>query len=219
MSPSRVTALAVAGLLVLAGCGSTAQQTAGGQSVLVPGSDGLSVDPATGLPPTTTGPAAEVASGSSTTGGQPTAPGALTPTGATVGTAPGHRTLATGRVTTPLSLGILAIGSANGAASAIGANYSTTTTGADVAAALVRYYNKHGGIAGRTIKPVQYTMQATAANNETEAESACAKFTQDNKVSAVVSVLANGYYANYEQCLTTARVPDYVGLTGTADDR
>jgi hypothetical protein len=218
--------------VTLAGCGSTVQVSSTGQTV--PGSDGLSSVPAQG----STGPV--TGAGTGTVAGQPgtTSGGVTSTTGGSIGSgttgtsgasqAPGTSTGSTtsggtsqngSKVTSPISVGILDLGSPNGAAAALGAGYSTSTSGADVTKALVRYFNKHGGISGRIIKPVEYTIQVTSGNYQTEMQAACARFTQDNKVSVAISVLANSYFANYEQCLSKAGVPDFAGPTGSADER
>lgn len=120
--------------------------------------------------------------------------------------------------TSPITLGILDTGTANAAASAIGANYSTSTSGSAVTRAMVHWYNAHGGIAGRRIVPVEYTVDATSPSYQTQLEAACADFTQDHHVAATISVIANAYYADYEACLTKKGVPDFTGPTGGTDD-
>lgn len=203
--------------LVLTACGSTVAPRPGSAltSGTLPGSTGPGVQSVAGSTPAgplgAGGPpsGASPAVGSNRPAGVPIAGDRAQPAGGVPGAA---------RVTTPIVVGILAEASANAAAAALGANYSTSTTGADVARALVRYYNKHGGIAGRQIKPVEYIVEVTSASYETEYEAACARFTQDNHVAVAISVLANAYYENYESCLAKAGVPDITGPTGGTDD-
>lgn len=235
--PHRKSAALAAALCVavvgLSACGSTVQ-TSG--TTALPGADGLSTAaPGQGQEPNADlglpdggGAGGQATTGSGGADSAPSVPGAGGPA-QTVGTGsiPGSSgtTGTTGtsqsltKVTSPLPLGILDLGSPNGAASALGAGYSTTTSASDVTKALVRYYNKHGGISGRKIAPVEYTIQVTSGNFQTEMQAACASFTQDHKVAATVSVLANGYYSSYEQCLTKAGVVDFAGPTGSADER
>ena len=213
-------------LVALSGCGTTVAG-AGAQQLASTTDNGLGVPlaPTGGTTSGGTSSSGSASSGSSqVAAGAPAAPGqaATRGPGGTAGVggaAPAPALSTTGeRVRTPISVGILAQGSANAAAAALGANYSTSTTGADVARALVRYYNKHGGISGRQIKPVEYIVDVASGSYESEYEAACARFTQDNDVAVAISILANAYYDNYESCLAKAGVPDITGPTGGTDD-
>ncbi|MCU1602522.1 MAG: hypothetical protein JWO22_3231 [Frankiales bacterium] len=224
--PARRLLLPFGLAVALAGCGSTVQQSSTAQSL--GGADGVSPSSAAGqVAGTSTGQLAGGGTGGQAVGGGGT--GTSGTSSATSGTGGASRSGSGSvpsagvprglkNVTSPISIGILDLGSPNGAASALGAGYSTTTSGADVTKALVRYYNKHGGIAGRAIKPVEYTIQVTSGNYQTEMQAACADFTQDHKVAATISVLANSYFSNYEACLSKAGVPDFAGPTGSADE-
>ena len=57
--------------------------------------------------------------------------------------------------------------------------------GQDAADAIVKDINARGGVAGRKIKPVYFTLDVTRGTFATEAQAACARWTEDTKVLAV----------------------------------
>lgn len=217
----------------LSACGSTVQSTTGSPAAAL-GADGLPLSPeqaaqqgaelgipgagvGTGVTGATAGSSTATGSaGSVSGGGSGTTAG--TPQAGTTGPGAAAAPVAGARNTSPISLGILTLGSPNGAAAAIGAGYSTSATSTDVARALVRHFNKNGGISGRKIEAVEYEMPVTSSDFRTQMQAACAKFTEDNKVVAALSVLANAYYDNYEQCLSKAGVPHFAAPTGSTDE-
>lgn len=201
----RVAALCLLGLAVTA-CGSTVQLSGTEQL-----SDGLSPGPERpGGAPTAAATAGAAPTGPSypglpgtTTGGTGT-PGSTT--GATTGTTGGAT--AGARVTSPISIGILDVGDTSATASSLGFKTSANATSQQLMRAMVGWYNKHGGIAGRVIKPVEYTADATSGNYDGLGAAACAAFTQDNHVAVALSQTGFELSAGYEACLTKAHVPD-----------
>jgi ABC-type branched-subunit amino acid transport system substrate-binding protein len=107
--------------------------------------------------------------------------------------------------TRPLTVGILNTGSNAALAAGFGKKGSTATwEGSDEA--LIRYFNKHGGIAGRQIKAVAYTVEATSTSYSTEVQAACSRFTQDYKVDVVLTTVGTGSFESLESCLSKARI-------------
>jgi hypothetical protein len=212
----RPRGLLLALVLALTGCGTTVPAA---QQLGTSAEGGLAPQPAAGGPVGVPGRLRSGIAPGAATGGVPgAASGATVGSSATRAPAGPVTNLPADRVSRPISIGVLSQGAANTAAAALGANYSTSTSGADVSRALVRWFNKNGGIAGRRISPVEYVIEATSPNYQTDMQAACARFTQDNHVAAVVSVLANAYFATYESCLSKAGVPDIAGPTGGTDE-
>lgn len=202
-------------VLLLAGCGSTAQVR--GEAVTV--GDGLA--PVTA---TTTGsgsPAVVPGAGQPLPAGVPGPGQAGQPgTGASGPTLPtATATAPTTAVTTPISVGLLDTGDTSSFTSAYGFSSSSSLTGQGVMKALVAWYNKHGGIARRHINVVEYTASATAASYDTEYSAACARFTQDNHVAVVLTQTGYQTSANYETCLSKAGVPNISGGLGGYDEQ
>ena len=202
-------------LLAVAACGSTVQSRRpleqGGAAVPPPGaasastaSSGLSVPATVSAPLATAGP---VAAGS---------PDASSISGASRDIASRHA--GSGQVTTPLVLGVIDQPSLNETGAAIGSDVQQSVSYQDAVRALVRTYNAHGGIAGRRIKLVEYTMEATDGSWDTEFQAACAKFTQDNRVDAVITALGGFFSDTYETCLAKAGAIDIEAYTIGAVD-
>jgi len=186
--------------LVLTACGSTVavqSQVAGpgaGDDPLgaVPGSG--PVDPGSPVVPGGAGPV-----GGST---GVTAPG--TSSGTTGAAAPVASTPGAVRSTAPITIGVVLTGTSN--ASQFGVSLGNTVSEQDIDQAVVDGLNAQGGIAGRRIKVV-YANTDTGSNNwETDFSAACAKFTQDNKVDAVLGYVFN-YFASFESCLAKRGIP------------
>jgi hypothetical protein len=77
-----------------------------------------------------------------------------------------------------LTLGVLDVSSSNAAFDSFGGSaFDTSVSGDHAVRALVRYYNGHGGIAGRHIRLVEYVLNATD-DYASDYQAACAKFTQ-----------------------------------------
>jgi hypothetical protein len=200
MRANRVLrAIAVAGVAVtLAACGSTVQMgpTAVGGA---PAQGGLSAP--TGVPAqpgvTSTAPGAGVG------GNGGAAPGAVTGAGSTGATSSGVTSggSATGAKRTTSSSGVVANAAGITADTVyVGVGYSSQSGSADKAIgasgaapsydfrnvynAVVDYANAHGGFAGRKLKPLYYDFNLSDPQ-DSQQQSACAYWTQDNKVFAI----------------------------------
>jgi hypothetical protein len=198
--------LAIAALALTAGCGSTVQ-TAGTAAVssdgglaaptssasaapgAVPGAGGLSV-PAAG-----TGSAPAGGSSAATTG-----------TGVQPGVAPGGSVAANGPAALqgPIKIGIVLTKVSN--AAEFGVSLGNTYAEKDFDQALINALNKHGGIDGRRIDPIYASTDTATTNWSTDFEAACATFTQDNHVAAVLGY-AFDYERNFESCLAKNGIP------------
>jgi ABC-type branched-subunit amino acid transport system substrate-binding protein len=119
-------------------------------------------------------------------------------------------------VRTPIALGLLVFGSNEDAAAQLGADVGATVTMKDAANGLVDYFNRMGGLAGRRILKVEYVMEASASDTyESQAQAACATFTQDHHVAAVVS--AHHFFSpTLQTCLAKSAVP-YIGASSSTD--
>lgn len=211
----RLATLAVT-CAVMTACGTTvpaAQQSGLGQARL---GDSSSLGSAGAPEGTAQGGTAPGAPGTTaTSGGAPaTGPATTVPGGngsgagsAAEGTTPGQGSSGTtaAKVTKPITIGFLNTGSTAALAAGFGKKGNTVTwQGTDEA--LIRYYNAHGGIAGRQIKPVFYTVQTSSSSFANDTQAACAKFTQDNHVDLVLTTAGTGSFDNYEHCLDKAKV-------------
>lgn len=157
----------------------------------------------------------------------PAAPGAAPGSGPATPSTPGAQSTApTTRQGTPASLGpnshgvtdtTITVGitwidpaSAGPVATALGADpqYEAPTGDPKAQAqAVVDHVNRNGGIAGRTVKPVYHRYDlANALTNERAAkaeEEMCARYTQDNKVFAMVPIVA--YTGSLLDCANRTR--------------
>ncbi|HVA59220.1 MAG TPA: hypothetical protein VNG13_01630 [Mycobacteriales bacterium] len=221
-------ALAAAVVLVgvTAGCGSTAVPTGPGganptgQGGLGTGSAAPGSDAAAGtVPGTAAGAVGAGAQGSGTAGG----PGGST--GRTVaGSGPTGAGVATSAPQGSVKAASIAIGfiypTHTEELTAIGVSGVSTGDPHAQAQAIVDALNRGGGIAGRRIVPLYYGIDTSQylSNPDPQFQAACAYFTQDNKVFAVVSYLdaeqagSPGFY----YCLAqhnTVFVDDASGIT------
>jgi ABC-type branched-subunit amino acid transport system substrate-binding protein len=211
--------------LALTACGSTVQGAGATSAVAGPQDPGLGLGPAQPAGPAVPGALPSVApgggSGAVSPGAPVAQPGSAPGDGtqaaappASAGSAPGGQAPGTARNTKPLSLGFL-VSSDNQAASAIGADNDMTITYRDAAAQLVAEFNARGGLAGRKIEPVYYDVN-TQGDYNTQLAEACALFTEDNRVAAVVDVI-NSVQESFEACLAKAQVPHVNSSFSTAD--
>lgn len=126
--------------------------------------------------------------------------------------------LSTGAVTGPLRLGfVVEKGSGGDANAKAGVVAGNTLTVGSITRALVDSFNAHGGIAGRRIEPVYYEMDATTADYATANQAACAQFTQDGHVAAVLG-LESLFDQGYEACLQRGGALHVRADTFGADD-
>lgn len=190
--------------VLLAGCGSTVNLS----GAVTAAGDGLGV---------TTQAASTVAGGSSTPGlhgtgvvagsrsgavtTNPTVGAGSMPSGAGGIAAAGGSTSAT--IARPITVGFLS--TAVGNAGSAGLNAGQSFSDVDLFNAAVAAMNRRGGLAGRKIIPIFSKTDTATTNWATDYQAACAKFTQDNHVSAVLGysfVLMEGF----ETCLAKAGV-------------
>lgn len=201
--------------LLLSACGST---VAGSSTTTLPGAPGA---PGVGLGTTPDGTVVGTTggtgsgTGSGTTGAvAPGTSGAGPATGTTgsssgTGTTSGGTTTPGGstggaRATGPLEIGIVLTGTSN--ADSFGVSLGNTVDERDIDQALVDAMNAQGGLDGRKIVPVFASTDTGSANWETDFSAACATFTQDHKVAAVLGYVFN-YFASFESCLAKKSIP------------
>jgi hypothetical protein len=191
----RRRGLALGAVLVLAGCGSTVQGVGTTGTTGALGSQGLGV-PSTGP----TGAPTGVVSGTGPTVG--TGPGASTgPTGPVAvqpgsslppGEPPGTHVVngvpeGVGITPTKIYVGIGYETNGDAANAAFGATGISQGDPQADAKAVVQDINAHGGIAGRTVVPVWHATNATSTDTYSDMDQqACASYTQDNHVFAVM---------------------------------
>jgi len=193
-----VPVIAVAALALVSGCGSTVQTsdtaTVGTQGLAAPSSTAPSAAAGGGLTVPSTGPGT-VAAGTSATGavgsgttatGTTTAAGSgpITSGGGSNGLVPSR---APGVTNTKIYIGIPTSDQAGAADKAIGAaGAAPSYKQSEIVNAIVKYANSHGGFAGRQLEPIYYDYNLTD-DASAQDQSACAHFTQDNKVAAIIS--------------------------------
>jgi hypothetical protein len=103
-----------------------------------------------------------------------------------------------------VKLGFLSTATSN--AGSFGLSTGTTVSPTQVIRALVAAFNAAGGIDGHKITPVIASTDTGGADWETEYAAACALFTQDNHVAAVLGY-SFAFFDSFESCLTKAAVP------------
>ena len=205
----RLVAATALSLAALAGCGTTVHRTAAGVSA--PGDATLSVP--TGQAPAESGSTGRGSSGPGgvVPGSTATAPGASAAGPQVTGSAgPGTSTVTT-PTTGPVKVGFMY--SINDAASSAGIDNNTSINPGNVEHALVASYNADGGFAGRHIDPVYASIRSSSNDFEGDLAAACATFTQDNHVAAVISDVGL-YSESFYACLAKANVPVIAGDSG-----
>ena len=230
--------LPMAAMALVAGCGSTVANLS---SVNGNGSNGNGLG-APGSARTTTGPSVLAGPGGTTApgslgGATSGAPGTVS-TGSAGGgdvTGPAVTGQGVGVTATRIYVGITYTTNGDAANKALGASSITEGDQRADAQAVVDDINAHGGIAGRKLTPVWYNYDVTDTRPYAAQDAAaCAKFTQDNHVFAV---LGNGESDNYTACTTKAgaidvgsniigpdnayfrRFSDYIGYDTVSQDR
>jgi ABC-type branched-subunit amino acid transport system substrate-binding protein len=198
--------VAVAMALTLAACGTTLHdpvQVTGPlgdeRAADVPdgGELGLSTDPGPpGIDP-----------GSSAAGGTGSAGGGAT--GAAVAGAAGQMN------SDPIAVGFVVTETGN--AGALGIATGQTFSHRQAVEALVRSVNAEGGLAGRKIQPVIDGTDTASVSWEADYASACAAFTQDNQVEAVLGYTF-AFIPSFESCLNSAGVTHLTNAYNIGDD-
>jgi hypothetical protein len=181
---------------ILGACGSTVPQAQRRAAAGGAGLDGAEVTPNDEL---AGGEAAGTSSGAAAGTGA-SAGGTRGSTGSGSAGGGGGATATTG----PITIGMVRTGVSN--AAAFGASLGNTVTEAEIYDAIVSAMNERGGLNGRRIVPV-YDDTDTASNNwDADFEAACAKFTQDNKVVAVLGYVFT-HSEPFEGCLSSRGIP------------
>lgn len=219
--PSTRAAALLLGALVLTGCGSTVQlsstggalsNTASGDGLGLDGSGVSSGDSTTSPDGATNGPTSAGADGSGsapgsqTPGDAPTSAGSSTPTpGSTAIALPPAGTSGRGYTAKTITVGVIKSSSSATFAAALGVSGDGGDLGAQYAA-VTKYINANGGVAGRELKLVVHDIDfATAVNNPSQASAEiCTAFTQDAHVFAVLNPLP---YREQHDCLGKANTP------------
>lgn len=176
-----------------AAAGSSAPGAAAGQQQGAGAPLGTGTGTGTGIGSTTgsgtAGPAAQGGAGATTAG-----TGEVAGTGATAGGA---------QTTGPVKVGVVLTDV--GDLSAYGFSTGQAYTERAVDQALFDAINKRGGVLGRKLVPVFATTHTTSTNWSADFAQACATFTQDNHVQAVLGYDFNWDQA-FESCLSKAGI-------------
>lgn len=205
--------------VLLAGCGSTVHLGATAET-------SVSGD---GLTPVAPSATSTSAAGGAKGGAQPgTVPGSSGSVhGSTNGGASGASTAGSsgvpanqappGSVTAKtISIGFIYTTGRQDAAAALGA--AGVTSGDELAQwkLLIDEVNAHGGLGGRTIKPVFFGQSNTSGGTTASSESAaCATFTQDNHVAAALSSFE--FTSNFLTCMEKKGIPTFYSLETVND--
>jgi hypothetical protein len=196
-------------LLLTCACGSTVSSTGTGPgSPFAPDSSLSGPGSTAGAPASTGTEVAPVVPGSSSgAGGQPAAGavGAGQPSAGGITGVTGLR--GRGFDATRIVLGYTTSRDANQTVKGLGFDVGTGNTEAQVAA-IVRDLNARGGIAGRRIELVvhDFSLANYASDPETETQKACATFTEDRQVFAVLNTIGLGM-ASLAACLAKHDIP------------
>jgi hypothetical protein len=213
---------AVAGLALVAACGSTAQVASTGYAngpesgLTAPsgsspsashngGTGSGSGTGASGFGGTGATRVGTGAAGTSSTGGGSSA------TGGTVGSATTGGKLAT----RPVKIGILLTTIGN--ADAVGYKVGNTYAEQQFDDAVINSLNKQGGLHGRRIIPVYAKTNTASSNWETDFQAACSTFTEDNHVDVVLGS-DFAYFASFEKCLAKAGIPHLSNTSNVPDN-
>ena len=196
-------------VLSLAGCGTTVSRAArraaeGGAAA--GGETGLETGSASGT-------------GAATGAGAPGGPGAQATgaggAGASTARALGGGTIGSGGGTAagksgPIKVGFV-VSDYTKAAAAVGFAGGAVSNPQQFFQWLVKYYNAHGGLGGRTIEPVYATVDGASSDYNVASQAACQTLTQDNHVELVLSNL--WVNPTLTSCLLSAGVPQFEGTS------
>ncbi len=199
----------------LAACGSTAQPSgqAGGGGGGVAADQGLSaatgpVSSATGggagSPPVTggeSGTAGSFPNASGSPGGL--APGSPAALPGTTGSGPAVSGAAS---TGPVTVGFVTTAVSNAASAGFNTSSVSSYTESQIEKALVAAVNASGGLAGHHVNAVYAATDTAGSSWDTEFAAACATFTQDNHVAAVLGYVFD-HLDSFETCLAQKGVP------------
>lgn len=227
-SPHKRLALLVVAAAALSACGSTVAASgmaagAGGTSAGAPDGTQFEGELGTGLDasggagtgdPLSGEVRGEQGFGSTTSGTDDASSGTQSGRGQAPGSVPGPQqkpAVERGSVTeTSVRIGFYYAEDAQETTRSIGASNDTPSF-RDAAEAMITTINSSGGVRGRRILPVFHGIRLTGERSS-EDQAACAKFTQDNSVLAVVAVGTNS--DQFSACMAKAGVVlVYAGLT------
>ena len=224
MTRSRIAlaVLAVAAL-VAASCGPTVQHpssTSEGSGLAAPGSSGAPVAPGTTTSGGKTGPSGTIGGGTTgggstgggttTTGGSGTTGGGSLPTGSGGGKHVAAPPSVPGVTDTTIYIASYYNknqGAGNSALGVGGLNQGDARKPQNV---MIDWVNSHGGVVGRKLKPIYYGFDAsgTGPSSDQQDQAACAKYTQDNKVFAILDG-GSGGSGIMDECALKAGAIDF----------
>ena len=197
----RAVAAAILAVSVAA-CGSTiAGSHASSSELQAPGTSGNAPGAAGGSAGSTTGGPGATATGSAAGLGGSQAGAGSTGTAGSSATAAGPAAVS---ANAPISVGIGVDGNDGAFAAAFGVSNSQPSEQA-VAAAIVRYLNAHGGLAGHPISPVYGVFDNTSNDWIAQDQTMCTQFTQDKHVAIVVR--NDDIFGPLDACLAQAHTP------------
>lgn len=209
----RGAAMVAVVALSAAACGTTVQvgsapNGATGDALSAPGvtsSSGLS-GPTSGV--VAPGGSSSTVGGNSGSSAVASGSGSATSRGEVGVLPPGGST--TGSVSTsgPIQLGFIVTNASNAGQFVV--NAGQTYSDQQLYDALVAAMNKRGGIDGRKIKAVYGVTDTASASWVSDFQAACANFTQDHHVAAVVGYIFV-FIDSFESCLAKAGVPHLYG--------
>jgi ABC-type branched-subunit amino acid transport system substrate-binding protein len=118
---------------------------------------------------------------------------------------------AAARSTAPIEIGVATADGSSTFGATLGLNVTFGDTRAQ-AKAVIDDINRHGGLLGRRIVPVFHDVDLQQANTDPAGaqQAACADFTEDHHVAAVISAVATLNYPNFQKCLAKHHVAEFI---------
>lgn len=229
----RRAALALGLATALSACGSTVSLPPGAATAAAGGGNGLSNLGGTsvagsqpGAGTGVTGGGTGLGTGGSANSGLGGGSGSVGPAGGSTthggtgtGTSSGNTSARTGSgksVTGPIKIGFVVTNVSN--AGSLGISSGQSFSDQQLYSALVKAMNASGGLDGRQIQPIYATTDTASSNWSSQFQAACAKFTQDNHVAAVIGYIFV-YLDDFENCLARAGVVHMYGGYQPGDEQ
>jgi ABC-type branched-subunit amino acid transport system substrate-binding protein len=212
----RTLALLV-GLALAAGCGSTVASDSAAPTASAPGGSGLQA-PAAATPGAVRPGATGTASGITAPGSAPSVAPAAGAGEAAPGVAPASPSgTAPGVTDTEIAVGVGVLENGAEANQAIGSDGISTGDQRRQYQIIFDDVNARGGIAGHTVVPVYYSLDALSGETaDAQAQAACSYFTEDNEVFAALG----GANDTFLQCMTDAGTVQVTSdLTSSSTER